>query len=105
MNTRWLEYFVRVAEHGSLSQAAIVLGVDQASISRAIRDLETSLGATLLYRDGRGAKVTEVGLRVLESAKSVLQAVGSLETDARELETSQFRGAVIGLLPTAIRIL
>ena len=54
MNLKQLEYFVRVAELGSFSKAALVLGVAQPALSRQVRALETDLRETLLLRNGRG---------------------------------------------------
>src|SRR5690606_17446941 len=54
MNLRQLEYFVQVAELGSFSRAARLLGIAQPALSRQVRALETDLRETLLLRNGRG---------------------------------------------------
>ena len=43
MNLKQLEYFVQVAELGSFSKAAGVLGIAQPALSRQARSLETEL--------------------------------------------------------------
>src|SRR6476659_1235899 len=55
MDLRQLEYFVRVAELGSFTRAAIELDVAQPALSRQVRLLEVELRQTLLVRHGRGA--------------------------------------------------
>ncbi|WP_164081665.1 helix-turn-helix domain-containing protein, partial [Stenotrophomonas maltophilia] len=54
MELRHLQYFLGVAEAGSLSKASTVLGIAQPALSRAIRLLETEVAAQLFYRHGRG---------------------------------------------------
>ena len=50
---RALKYFLEVAETGSFSGAAKVLGVPASSVSRRIQDLEVQLGALLIQRSTR----------------------------------------------------
>jgi len=58
MDLKQLEYFVRVAELGSFTRAAIELDVAQPALSRQVRQLEVELRQTLLLRNGRGATPT-----------------------------------------------
>ena len=50
MNLNQLETFVHVAEHGSFSKAALVLGVAQPALSRQVRALEVELREPLFLR-------------------------------------------------------
>ena len=61
MDLKQLEYFVRVAELGSFTRAAIELDVAQPALSRQVRLLEVELRQNLLVRNGRGAVPTEAG--------------------------------------------
>src|SRR5690625_7631315 len=61
-DTKRLFYFQQVVLSGSLRAAAEVLDVDASSISRALAQLETEVGMTLLARKGRGVMRIEVGL-------------------------------------------
>ncbi|HXJ09534.1 MAG TPA: LysR family transcriptional regulator, partial [Burkholderiales bacterium] len=45
MELRSLEYFVQIADEGSISRAAGKLGVAQPALTRRIKQLETELGA------------------------------------------------------------
>lgn len=47
INIKSLHYFVAIALHGSLRKASVILGVQESSVSRRIRDLESQLGASL----------------------------------------------------------
>ncbi len=72
---RQVRYFVAVAESGSISGAARQLSVSQSSVTEAIKDLETDLGAPLLERSGRGVSLTHRGQVFLRHATRILGAV------------------------------
>ena len=59
MNLEQIESFVRVAEMGSFTRAAAVLGIAQPLLSRNVRWLEFELHQTLLLRNVRGVTLTE----------------------------------------------
>jgi len=48
VDLKQLEYFVRIAELGSFSKAALVLRIAQPALSRQVRQLEVELRETLL---------------------------------------------------------
>jgi LysR family nitrogen assimilation transcriptional regulator len=100
MNLKQLEYFVRVAELGSFSKAAMVLDIAQPALSRQVRLLESDLRVTLLLRNGRGVALTEAGRRLFDHAVGILQSV---ERAAEDLESSRDEPTgriVIGLPPS-----
>ena len=73
---RALKYFLEVAETGSFSGAAKVLGVSASSVSRRIQDLEVQLGALLIQRSTRVVQLTELGALYLEQISPAVQALG-----------------------------
>jgi len=50
-----------IAEVGSMAKASNRLGLSQPAISKAIADMEHTIGATLLDRSSRGVELTECG--------------------------------------------
>ena len=64
LNYHHLWYFWHVAEAGGVTAAARELDLAPATISAAVRKLETALGADLFERQGRDLAVTAVGERV-----------------------------------------
>ena len=47
---RQLQYFVAVAENGSVSSASHILSISQSTVTEALRELELDLGSRLLDR-------------------------------------------------------
>lgn len=88
---RQLEYFLAVAEHGSVTAAAAARHVSQPSISVAVSDLETIIGQKLfLRRAGQRLAISEAGRRLLLQARSILaQATDIAGEDGRWLESNQ----------------
>jgi DNA-binding transcriptional LysR family regulator len=68
-----LQLFVRVAEAGSLTKAAALLGVGQPAVSKQMASLEKRLGAQLMNRTARGLSLTAAGQDYYESAVRLLQ--------------------------------
>ncbi len=101
MDVKQLTYFVRVAELGSLTSAAATLGVTQPVLSRQIRQLESELGKHLLYRHGRGVRVTDSGKRLLAHGKGILHQV-SLARQALDAPDALPAGKVIVGLPPSL---
>jgi DNA-binding transcriptional LysR family regulator len=75
--------FLVVAERGSLMKAAEVLHTDQPALSRSLRRLERLLGAQLFLRSSRGLALTEVGRRLHEPVRSLVDQADALESHAR----------------------
>lgn len=79
MTLQQLKYMMAVVEKGSLSQAAKSMYVTQPMISKAIRELESEVGRTLLIRNSRGIGVSSDGIEFIGYARQVLQQMELLE--------------------------
>ncbi|MEJ2852128.1 MULTISPECIES: LysR family transcriptional regulator [unclassified Saccharothrix] len=75
LEVRQLRYFVAVAEELHFGRAARRLGMAQPPLSRAIRDLERTLGVRLLDRTTRHVALTAAGEVLLREGRSALEAV------------------------------
>src|SRR5260370_22160045 len=114
MERRHLQYFVAVAETGSLTTAAEHrLHRSQPSLSRQIRDLEREVGVQLLIRSARGVELTAAGRAFLEHAKLTLaqaEAAAKAAWNAAHREKPVFAlgfltGQEMNWLPEAMRTL
>ena len=90
MELRILRYFQAVAEELSFSKAAKTLHVAQPALSRAVKDLESELGAQLLERTKRSVKLTPAGAVLLHETGLLLglceEAVRKVQRTARGQE-------------------
>lgn len=101
-----LRVLVEVAQSGSFSAAARVLGYTQSAISRQAAGLEAVAGRPLFERRRDGVTLTPAGARLLARARRVLD---ELDAAAREVagpsgaagpvRLGAFSSAVAGLLP------
>jgi LysR family nitrogen assimilation transcriptional regulator len=104
MNQRDLEYFLSVADAGSFSQAAILLGKPQPALSKHVRDLELDLRTALLYRNGRGVVLTEAGKRLRVRAKAILEQIAEARTEALGISQGGITAATLGMPPSVARL-
>jgi DNA-binding transcriptional LysR family regulator len=83
---RQLEYFVAVADAGTVTGAATAVHLSQSAMSTALADLERALGVQLLMRHhARGVTLTPSGEQLLVVARQLLSQAEDLESTAHEL--------------------
>ncbi len=105
MDLKQIEAFVRVAELGSFTRAALSLNMAQPALSRQVRQLEVQLRHTLLVRNGRGATPTEAGKLLLAHGRGILHQV-ALVRQALGATRGTLAGRVsIGLPPSLSRLM
>lgn len=76
--------FRRIVERGSFARAAQDLGVSPALLSREIKLLEQSLGASLLTRTTRSMSLTDAGQVYYDEASGILNNVTQVENFIRD---------------------
>lgn len=89
-----LRVFHAVAEAGSLTHAGETLNLSQSAVSRQIRGLEESLGATLFHRHARGLILTEQGELLFSASRDIsarLQLAAARIKDAKEGDSGDLR--------------
>lgn len=99
-----------MAEEGSFTLAANRLRISQPSLSQQVRALERDVGATLLERSARGARLTAAGREFLPEARVMLAASQRGRLAVRqlhalqggELEIATVRSLAVGVLPAVI---
>ena len=97
---RQLQYFIAVAENGTVSGAAQALSISQSSITEAVKDLEADLGVSLFERHSRGLSITHNGHQFLRHAQNILTQV----SDARRsfAETKEETSGTLNLGVTSL---
>jgi molybdate transport repressor ModE-like protein len=73
-----VRYFLAVARAGSVRAAAVLLGVNHATVLRRIAQLEERLGAHMFEKRPSGYRLTEAGEEILELANQMKRRRTSL---------------------------
>ncbi|GAA1848421.1 LysR family transcriptional regulator [Myceligenerans crystallogenes] len=88
LDLRHLRMVVAVAESGSVTKAAAVLGIAQPALTAQLNRIDRALGGNVFVRDRNGARSTELGDLVLRHARVLLPAMTTLSDDVRRLVNS-----------------
>ncbi|MCI9567437.1 MAG: LysR family transcriptional regulator [Lawsonibacter sp.] len=78
MNLKHLEYFITVAQMGSINRAAQALFISQPHLGKIIRDLEQSAGVPLFTRSNHGVTLTPEGIDFQRRAQRVMVELGDM---------------------------
>ena len=79
MDIKQLNYFMAVAQAGSFSKAAEVVGYTQSGLTHLVDSLEREIGMTLVQRDHSGIALTEEGKALMPAIREFLRANARLE--------------------------
>lgn len=101
MDTRQLRNFLKIAELGSISRAADMLGVAQPSLSQQVLRLEDEVGFKLFRRTTRGVVVTEAGEILQRHAQRLLEIVEQAVEEMRQVR-EEARAKVTIAMPFSI---
>lgn len=93
MNIRQLQYFLAIAESGTITAAAKKLGISQPPLSAQMKLLEEELGVTLLERGARRVRITDAGRILYRRAAAIVEL-----TDLTYQELADFRAGTCGVL-------
>lgn len=81
VDTRKLEYFVRIVDAGSITKAAAALHVAQPALSQQVSALEKELKQRLLIRSKQGVEPTAAGNALYRHAQTILRLVDEARQD------------------------
>jgi molybdate transport repressor ModE-like protein len=94
LDSQTLRVISAIAEYGSITRAAAVLGFSQPAVSQQLRRVESRIGMPLVTRAGRGIRLTDAGEVLARHAGVVLdahdEAAGEL-SDLSGLRSGQVR--------------
>lgn len=99
MNLRQLEAFRATYLTGSVSRAAEVMYVSQPSVSRLIRDLETSVGFRLFDRTARGLNPTSEARQLYAAVERSFQGIAEIRIAAESIRTRESGEISLGVIP------
>jgi DNA-binding transcriptional LysR family regulator len=94
-----------VASRGTIAAAAEALYMTPSAISQQMTVLEREAGAALLERQGRGVRLTDVGLRLVENTERILADIELAEADLASASTGVVGRVRVSAFPTGARAL
>jgi DNA-binding transcriptional LysR family regulator len=98
---RQLEYFVSVADEGTMAGAAGRHHISQSAVSLAINELERALGVQLfMRRRARGIELTGAAREVLPEVRRLLEHAAEVQATARSVGQTISGDLVLGCYPT-----
>jgi DNA-binding transcriptional LysR family regulator len=88
LNTQYFSYALEVEKTGSITQAASNLFMSQPTLSKAIKDMEETVGFPVFKRTSRGVVPTHRGLEFLSHARKIAAQVQRMEHALQREDTS-----------------
>lgn len=112
MELKQLNAFITIANLQSFSAAAKTTGLSQPSLSRLLKQLETSLGVELVNRYHRPLQLTEAGVFFYEKVSAILTELETITNMTQRLSAPSLAlnigfvpSVLYGLLPEVIATL
>ena len=100
MTITQLKYTLAVAEHGNFTTASEKCFVTQPTLSMQVQKLEEELGVTIFNRSTKPLQVTEVGEKVLNQARKIIEESTRMD-DVISEEKGIIGGTLkVGIIPT-----
>ncbi len=99
LSLRALGYLVALDETGHFGKAAARCFVSQPTLSAQVKKMEDQLGVQLVER-GQQVRLTDIGKRIAERAREMIQAAHEIEDLARNFQDPLAGELRIGLIPT-----
>ncbi|MCK1803069.1 MULTISPECIES: LysR family transcriptional regulator [unclassified Brevibacterium] len=96
-----LRTFVAVADHGTMTAAARVLGYTPGAVSQHMSALRRVVGTDLVVQSGRGLALTETGQLLLGRARAVLAAEEQAAQAVRGRVEGSLHGVTLGVFGSA----
>ncbi len=92
-----LRMIVALEKHGTILNAANVMGLSQPAITKRLQDLEKDLGVTLFHRMSRGVEPTPYGEIIIKHAHIILNQLRSAEGEVSDLSSGLGGRLTIGI--------
>jgi DNA-binding transcriptional LysR family regulator len=105
LDLRRLRLLRELHERGTIAAVADALRLTPSAVSQQLAMLERETGVTLLERAGRGVRLTDPALVLVEHAAALLERAAEAEADlAAATRTVTGRGRIAGFQSAALRL-
>lgn len=100
MNIQQLEYLIAVDKYKHFGKAAQACFITQPTLSAMIQKFEDELDVKIFDRTTHPIRTTDIGIEIIDQAKSVIDQVNELRSKANLLNNILGGKINIGILPT-----
>lgn len=98
---RHLRLLVAIDDARQLSKVARLMHITQPAVSKALAEIEASVGSRLFERTPQGLLPTPGGMALIRSARDVLAELDRAGAEMEQLTRGRARSLVIGAMPSA----
>lgn len=91
---QWMRGFYFVAEKGSVTKAAAIMGREQPTVTHQIKCLEKEFGVTLFDRSSGSMKLTAEGRVLLEKSISLFEVIREIKSELSR-EPLEYDGKIV----------
>ena len=105
MEFRQIQYFIKLSESTSISQAAKELFISQQALSKSIKNLESELNTRLFLRTNQGIKLSKSGVYLKNKFLSVCAGYEEAVKESYQYFQIQQGTITIGVAPGVFRSL
>ena len=99
MDFNQIRYFLALAQTLNFTRAAELVNISQPTLTQSIRRLEEELGGSLVHRNGRRTRLTELGTRLLSDFDVASQFPKRIKRQAKEVLESGRYHLKVGVAP------
>jgi DNA-binding transcriptional LysR family regulator len=89
-----IRIFSFAAECASFKEAAARMGISPQAVTRAIKELESTLGELLFHRNTRQIRITEFGEKLLDDSRIVLNSIDEIFKANKREKDEEIAGIV-----------
>jgi DNA-binding transcriptional LysR family regulator len=105
LHLKQLRLLTALAEHGSLLKAAEQVALTQPGASKALQEIEATLGAQLFIRTNRGLEATDLGHCVIRYARLIQTDLAHLREDMIGILQGHGGRLALGVIMGAVPLL
>lgn len=99
MDTKQIEYILKIAEENNITKAAEKLFITQSALNQQLLKLEKELGTPLFHRSRTNWHLTEAGELYVEGAKAALQIKHTTYNKIYDVVSARKGHLTLGLTP------
>jgi DNA-binding transcriptional LysR family regulator len=105
LRIKQLRLLIALDEHGSLHKAAEIVAISQPGATKALQEIEATLGTTLFERTGKGLEPNDLGRCVIRYARLIYADLAHLREEMRGILLGHGGRLCVGVVMGAVPML